>query len=293
MEQKFITVPFDVEKAKAIQNGELEGNIVDTYYHCKARIVDFNFITVKGKFIIIVSERNGDDEVYAICNEKGIIYLEKEGKFENEPCFLIEIPEYLTFKDGDVITDDDGCVLLFSGDVNQFDLCGCYCSLSANTKSLDLNFDYKGVFPETRLATDSEKQQLIGALQVSTDPRAIDCLKKLGVEVKPKREFTAGQPVVGMKQHMIAKVESAKEYTAVIVEKAKERHEEDIDAVMKLFREGYVWLAFEAGWDAAVNYLAKLPFDKMLKYFNEALEDVTMEEVIEENKDVLKRLKDK
>ena len=51
--------------------------------------------------------------------------------------------------------------------------------------------------------------------------------------------------------------------------------------------------AFEEGWDAAVNYLAKLPFDKILKYFNEALKDVTMEEVIEENKDVLKRLKNK
>lgn len=54
-----------------------------------------------------------------------------------------------------------------------------------------------------------------------------------------------------------------------------------------------VEIAFKAGWDAAVNYLAKLPFDKMLKYFNEVLNDVTMEEVIEENKDVLKRLKDK
>lgn len=49
--------------------------------------------------------------------------------------------------------------------------------------------------------------------------------------------------------------------------------------------------AFKAGWDAAVNYLAKLPFDKIPQYFNEALKDVTMEEVIEENKDVLERLK--
>lgn len=54
-----------------------------------------------------------------------------------------------------------------------------------------------------------------------------------------------------------------------------------------------VEIAFKAGWDSAVYYLAKLPFDKMLEYFNEVLNDVSMEEVIEENKDVLKRLKDK
>lgn len=54
-----------------------------------------------------------------------------------------------------------------------------------------------------------------------------------------------------------------------------------------------VEIAFREGWDAAVYYLAKLPFDKKLEYFNEALEDVTMEEVIEENKDVLERLKDR
>lgn len=52
-----------------------------------------------------------------------------------------------------------------------------------------------------------------------------------------------------------------------------------------------VEIAFREGWDAAVYYLAKLPFDKKLEYFNEVLNDVSMEEVIEENKDVLKRLK--
>lgn len=51
--------------------------------------------------------------------------------------------------------------------------------------------------------------------------------------------------------------------------------------------------AFEEGWDAAVDYLARLPLDKMLKYFNAVLKDVTIDEIIKENKDVLIRLKDK
>ena len=65
-------------------------------------------------------------------------------------------------------------------------------------------------------------------------------------------------------------------------------HNCDEDCPADEFDEGFI-----KGWDAAVYYLAKLPFDKMLEYFNEALEDVSMEEVIEENKDVLKRLKDR
>ena len=48
------------------------------------------------------------------------------------------------------------------------------------------------------LATEAEKQRLIEALQSSEDKRAEECLKKLGIEVKPKCEFTAGQPVIGM-----------------------------------------------------------------------------------------------
>lgn len=40
MEQKFVTVPFDIEKAKAIQNGELEGKII-THDGRSVRIVCF------------------------------------------------------------------------------------------------------------------------------------------------------------------------------------------------------------------------------------------------------------
>lgn len=200
MEQKFVTVPFDLAKAKQITNGELEGKIVDTYYHCEARIVDFNFITVIGKFIIIVSERNGDNEVYAICNEKGIIYLEKEGKFEDEPCFEIEIPEYLTFKDGDVIAygnvDNNLNVAIFKEQMATTSHNG-YASLGYHSNAII--YDYNGhTLNNARFATESEKQKLIEALQESTDPRAEECLKKLGVEAKTKCKFTAGQPVIGV-----------------------------------------------------------------------------------------------
>lgn len=289
MKQKFIIAPFDLSKAKQITNGEIEGKIV-TRDGRNVRIVCWDRNNETYPIVVLVPDEDGiEDSLFF--TENGTYY--EEGETNDD--LLLQLPEYLTFKDGDVIAygniDNALNIAIFKEQMATTSHNG-YASLGYHSNTI--TYYYNGcTLNNARLATEAEKQRLIEALQESTDPRAIDCLKKLGVEVNPKFEFTTGQPVVGMKQHMIAKVESAKEYTAVIVEKSKERHKEDIDAVMKLFREGYVTLAFEAGWDAAVNYLAKLPFDKILKYFNEALKDVTMEEVIEENKDVLERLKDR
>ena len=53
-----------------------------------------------------------------------------------------------------------------------------------------VTYDYNGfTLNNARFATEPEKQKLIEALQESTDPRAKDCLKKLGIEVKPKCEL--------------------------------------------------------------------------------------------------------
>lgn len=283
MESKLITVPFDVLKAKAIQNGELEGKIV-TRDGRNVRILCFNRRSITP---IVALIENGDNDECVTCRLDGRL-----GCPDVIECLYLQLPEYTTFKEGDVIEYGNGNLAIFKEHNFKRRYFKHYALLHNGRLQID---EGPGILYDTsRLASDEGKRRLENALKSSEHPKAEEYLKRfLGVEVNPKFEFTTGQPVVGMKQHMIAKVESAKEYTAVIVEKSKERHKEDIDAVMKLFREGYVTLAFEAGWDAAVYYLAKLPFDKMLKYFNEVLNDVSMEEVIEENKDVLKRLKDK
>lgn len=54
-------------------------------------------------------------------------------------------------------------------------------------------------------------------------------------------------------------------------------------------RKTYCREDFIAGWDAAVDYLANLPLDKMLKYFESVLNDKPFESIIED----VKRLKDK
>lgn len=92
---------------------------------------------------------------------------------------------------------------------------------------------------------------------------------------------------------MGTKEKLAKEYAEWLHKEVEEYYGQSCKRADMNYRYDDIEEAFLKGWDAAVDYLAKLPFDKMLKYFNEALKDVTMEEVIEENKDVLNRLKDK
>lgn len=189
METKYVRVPFEVELAKKIQNKECDGRII-TEGGKIVRIVcwDRKYLNYPIIALIDNAERG---EGFGFYTEYGVTTY-----CNDELELMLEIPEYMTFKDGDVIVCDKS-VLLFSGDVNQYDLCGCYCSLFGDTESLDLNFDYKGVFPETRLATESEKQKLIDALKTSKEPKAKEYLKRFfGIEEKKECKFTFKQDVL-------------------------------------------------------------------------------------------------
>lgn len=190
METKYVRVPFEVELAKKITEKSVVGRIV-TNFGKEVRIICFNMLNEKAP---IIGLRRDDN-----FNETALSFNVRGYCVQNTDCYLIlELPEYMTFKDGDVIVCDK-IVLLFSGDVNQYDLCGCYCSLFGDTESLDLNFDYKGVLPETRLATESEKQKLINALKASKEPKAKEYLKRFfGIEVKPECEFKPFDKVIAL-----------------------------------------------------------------------------------------------
>ena len=192
MESKLITVPFDVAKAKQITNGEIEGKIV-TRDGRNARIICWDRNNETYPIVVLVPDKEDRIEDSLFFTENGTYY--EEGKTNDD--LFIQLPEYLTFKDGDVLYCDN-MVFIYSGEIDNYGLCGCYCSLIFTFTVLNLDFDFSGVASETRLATESEKHKLIEALQESTDPRAKDYLKKVGIEVKPKCEFTTGQPVIGV-----------------------------------------------------------------------------------------------
>lgn len=66
---------------------------------------------------------------------------------------------------------------------------------------------------------------------------------------------------------MSKKEELAKKYADWLHKNVEEYFGQKCDPKDTHYRNGDIMGAFEAGWDAAVDYLVNLPFDKMLKHF--------------------------
>lgn len=192
MEQKLVRVPFEVELAKKITNGEVEGKIV-TRNNRKARIVCFD---VKDKKCPIIGLVSGE------FNEIPNLYS-SDGKFamkgESDSDLMLEIPEYMTFKDGDVIVcGNENCSWISvikslkscaDGIVTAF-----YVTLvikGCDERDGLLSFEmFTNTGKWARLATESERQTMINALNEFKEPIAKEYLKRFfGIETKPEYNF--------------------------------------------------------------------------------------------------------
>lgn len=183
MENKMVRVSFAVEIAKKITNGEVNGNIV----------------TRDGRNARVICWDKKSDSIYnivALLDEKIMERIltytingsEADGK-DSDNDLMLEIPEYMTFKDGDVIAF--GVIETFIG---IFKSVGCSVDTHSDyvvlTHENNLRFDGNAwTFINSRKATEEEKQKLIDALKASKEPKTKECLKKLGVEVKQEYEF--------------------------------------------------------------------------------------------------------
>lgn len=111
--------------------------------------------------------------------------------FSSENRLLLEVPEYTTFKDGDVLSNEDGSFIFILNIHGEY-LTSLYASLAAGT-SLNISDDIaanENNIERYRLATDSEKQMMICALKASNNPKAKEYLKRFfGIEEKPKYDF--------------------------------------------------------------------------------------------------------
>lgn len=184
MKQKFITVPFDLEKAKQITNGELEGKIV-TRDGRSVRIVCFDAKNDENIVALVANETDVENIIGYQCD--GHYYTNGDSVAD----LFIQLPEYLTFKNGDVIAygnfDNALNIAIFKEQMATTSHNG-YASLGYHSNTI--TYYYNGhTLNNARFATEAEKQKLIEALQSSHDSRAVDCLKKLGVEVNPKCEL--------------------------------------------------------------------------------------------------------
>ncbi len=193
MEKKYIKVPFDVEMAKRISNGEVDSKII-TRDGRNVRVVCWD---ARGDLCILaLLAGKSKDDVGAYPND-GRIFMEGESPAD----LMLEIPEYMTYRDGDIVKlsndtytwlsiikdidlsdDGKGGLLYFTND---------YVSMLINDGDGSIDIDtYSDAGQKVERATEEEKQKLIDAMKANESPKAKEYLKRFfGIEEKKEYEF--------------------------------------------------------------------------------------------------------
>nr|DAT73432.1 MAG TPA: hypothetical protein [Caudoviricetes sp.] len=182
MEHKMVTIPFDLETAMKIRKGERLGQIVTEKKRNRAEIVYEDDLCNAYPLLVVIHS------IPVLAD-----WFSSTGKAFNDANrrLLLEVPEYATFKDGDVLSNEEGNYIFILNTNGKY-LTSLYASLAAGT-SLNISDDIaanENNIERYRLATDSEKQRMIKALKKSENPKAKEYLKRFfGIEEKPKYEF--------------------------------------------------------------------------------------------------------
>lgn len=119
MEQKTVTIPFDLETAKRINIGGIVGRIVTEKGRNRAEIVYEDNSSSCPLLVVIHSITVSAD------------WFSATGKaLSSENRLLLEVPEYITFKDGEVLSNEDGS-FIFILNIHGKYLTSFYASLAA------------------------------------------------------------------------------------------------------------------------------------------------------------------
>lgn len=180
MKHKMVTIPFDLETAKKIRKGERLGQIVAEKGRNRAEIVYEDNSSNCPLLVVIHSISVSID------------WFSATGKaLSSENRLLLEVPEYITFKDGEVLSNENGSFIFILNIHGEY-LTSFYASLAVGA-GLNISGNFAACNNEIeryRLATDSEKQRMINALKASKNPKAKEYLKRFfGIEEEPKYEF--------------------------------------------------------------------------------------------------------
>ena len=180
MEQRTATIPFDLETAKKINIGEIAGRIVTEKGQNRAEIVYEDNSSNCPLLVVIHSISVSAD------------WFSATGKaLSSENRLLLEVPEYTTFKDGDVLSNEDGDYIFILNAYGDY-LTSLYASLNRNgiLNIGDGLSACRNAIENCRFATEVERQKLIDVLKASKEPKAKEYLKRFfGIEEKPKYDF--------------------------------------------------------------------------------------------------------
>ena len=201
MEIKYITIPFDLERAKRINSGEEQGKIV-TRVGRNVRIVCWDRKDID--CIVALIETEDGVEHLVGCNSKGDYISSSESEYD----LFLSVPEWTTFKDGDVYKTERGSVAIFNGNYKAIMNNTPYyvglreCDGILIFQSNDYGF---GIMSKCTLdVPEEDRQKLIDALKASDDPKAKEYLKRFfpnhsnPSNIGKEYNFEPGQPVIGI-----------------------------------------------------------------------------------------------
>lgn len=186
METEMISIPFDLELAKKITNGEVEGKVV-TRDGRNARIVCWDRADKIYPIVGLCNYPNSDNEIVYSYTKDGYFDHTKKGYNQD---LMLKVPEYMTFKDGDIVAFGESPI--FIGILkDNWPHSRCHTDYVVLNDVGELIYvENYWIYENARIATEEERQKLIDALKSSKEPQANEYLKRFfGIEEKPKCEF--------------------------------------------------------------------------------------------------------
>lgn len=183
-----IIVPFDLNTARKIKSGEIEGSVlIDN--------IEIEFVheskDCAGPYNLLFVKKDG----YGI----SAIYANTEGCTIGGTTLELKVEAGAYFKKGDVLTSTNGYQFIYDGIITK-GIMGCICGMASFG---DIGFDYKlwtDVYDEyrkrhVRKAIEEEKKFLAEKIIKAEDSRKIDIIKRYLSEYEylldemPKRDF--------------------------------------------------------------------------------------------------------
>lgn len=192
MEQRTATIPFDLETAKRIREGKIPGQIVTEKGRDRAEIVYEDDLCNTYPLLVVIHSIPVSTDWFSVTGKA----------LSSAKNLLLEVPEYMTFKDGDVLSNEEGDYIFILNTNGKY-LTSIYasCSIKGRLTISDNIAANENNIERYRLATDSEKQRMINLLKASKNPKAKEYLKRFfGIEEKPKYEFKPFDKVLVRKE---------------------------------------------------------------------------------------------
>ena len=189
METKYITIPFDLERAKRITNKSEDGKIV-TRDGRNVRIICWDAHRDDNIIALIEDETGTEYPIFYV--SEGLVFLKSKSSCD----LMLSVPEWTTFKDGDILSYHNGTFIFkrFDG----LDRAEYYANMyDRDILAFDSAILITDLVNQVRYSTEEESNKIVDKLRASKEPKAKEYLKRFfGIEDKKDYKFEPKQWVL-------------------------------------------------------------------------------------------------